>query len=304
VRASLLPAFESLAGLFNNLVSTFPVAALIAPLVCLAWRGRGAVLLSALRKRFGWWGWLLYGAMFVAALAALVKPFAYVAPQVFPAELWLRWGQLMASVAFVFEYLLGVTLQVFLLLLAFAWVRGLNFRHGEMLDVAVRRSVNVLPWTALILLLAVLLIEAPLVLKNFPGTSEWYPQEEVFAARLRLARAVLAGFLLLGAGMQLGLTLHAGTLRKAVVGWLRAAGRAWWPIGWFFLTAAFHFLVLHVCLENVARGVGEGTALWVAWRIVSPWLAAVVGAWLLASWVCVYKRHADFARTAEPLPLP
>ena len=43
--------------------------------------------------------------------------------------------------------------------------------------------------------------------------------------------------------------------------------------------------------ENVERGVGEGTALWIAWRVLSPWIVAAVGAWLLASWVCVYKRH-------------
>jgi hypothetical protein len=299
VRASFLPALENLAGLFHNLVSTFPLAALAAPLACLAWRGRAAVLLAALRRRYGWGGWLLYAALVLAALAALAKPFLYAAPQVFPPELWLRWGQVLAGAAFIFEYLLGTAVQVFLLLLAFAWVRGLNFQHGELLDVAVRRSVSLLPWSGLLLLLAGLLIEAPLVLKNFPATAAWFPSGELFAERLRLARTVLAACVLLGAGLQLGLTLHAGSLRRALRDWRRAVARAWWPLGWFLIIAAFHFLALHVVQENIARGVGEGTALWVVWRLASPWLAALLGAWLLASWVCVYKRHAE-AGTAEP----
>ena len=58
------------------------------------------------------------------------------------------------------------------------------------------------------------------------------------------------------------------------------------------VTALFHFVVVQAVQENVERGVGEGTALWVIWRVLSPWLVAGVGAWLLASWVCVYKRHS------------
>jgi lipoprotein-releasing system ATP-binding protein len=45
-------------------------------------------------------------------------------------------------------------------------------------------------------------------------------------------------------------------------------------------------------------GVGEGTALWVAWGLISPWIAGALGAWLLASWVCVYRRYVRSVSTA------
>src|SRR5215207_7779292 len=199
--------------------------------------------------------------------------------------MWLQWGQLVAAVAFAFEYLLGFGFQVFLILVAFAWVRGLNFNHEAMIDVAVRRFVGVLQWAALILLASMLLIEVPLVLKNFPNLAPYFPEEELFENRLANARALLAVLILLTASVQVIMTLHATSLKHAVREHWRFVSRAWWPIGWFMLTAIFHFIVVQAVQENIQRGVGEGTALWIVWRVLSPWLVAAVGAWLLASWV-------------------
>jgi hypothetical protein len=92
--------------------------------------------------------------------------------------------------------------------------------------------------------------------------------------------------------VQIGMTLHATSLRQALREHLRFLARAWWPVGWFMVIALFHFVLVQSVQENVDRAVGEGTALWVVWRVFSPWLLAAVGAWLLASWVCVYKRHS------------
>jgi hypothetical protein len=76
--------------------------------------------------------------------------------------------------------------------------------------------------------------------------------------------------------------------------------RAWWPFGWFLVIALLHFFFWAALRESILRGVGEGTALWVAWRLISPWIAGIVGAWLLASWVCVYKRYV---RPASSTPV-
>jgi hypothetical protein len=290
VRESLLPATEGLAGLFDSLASTFPVSACLAPILLFAWRGRGKVFFHALHRRFGGWGIGIYALLALSALAALAKPIVYATPNVVSAELWLRWGQVIAGAAFGFEYLLGVAVQVFLLLLAYGWVRGLNFSQMELIDVAIRRFACVLQWSAFILLLSVLLIEAPLILKNFPAFAAYFPERELFAHRLVVARLALACFVLLGAGVQIGLALHASSWRRALREHVQMVARAWWPLGWFLLIALFHFFVMRAVQENVARGVGEGTALWVTWRLVSPWLFAVVGGWLLASWVCVYQR--------------
>lgn len=299
VRGSALPAFESLAGLFDNLVSAFPLSAFAAPLLLLAWRGRAKVLLHALRRRYANWGIVIYAALALSALAAIAKLIAYAAPQLVPPALWLRWGQVIAGAAFAFEYLLGVGVQVFLLLLAYAWVRGLNFSTSDLIDVAIRRFTCVLQWSALILLMSVLLIELPLILKNFPAFAAWFPERELFAQRLALARIALAVVILAGAGVQVALALHAGSWRRAWREHLDMAARAWWPLGWFLAIALFHLFAIRAVQENVSRGVGEGTALWVTWQLVSPWLLAVVGGWLIASWVCVVQRHGRGGEISE-----
>lgn len=290
VRESALPAIESLAGLFDNLVSAFPLSVFVAPALLFAWRGRANVLLNALRKRFGYWGFAIYLALTLSAIAAVAKFVIYAVPRVMPHELWLQWGQIIAAAAFGFEYLLGVGVQVFLLLLAYAWVRGLSFDSSALVDVAIRRFTCVLQWSALVLLLSVLLIELPLILKNVPAFAAWFPERELFAQRLVLARLALAVLILIGAGVQVALALHAGSWRKAWREHLDMIARAWWPLGWFLIIALFHFFAVRAVQENVSRGVGEGTALWVTWQLVSPWLLALVGGWLLASWVCVVRR--------------
>lgn len=287
---SAVPAVETLAGLFDNLVSVFPLSAFVAPLMLLAWRGRANVLLVALRRRFGGWGSAIYAALTFSALAAVAKPLAYLGPCVMPLEIWLRWGQVIVGVAFVFEYLLGVAVQVFLLLLAYAWVRGLNFQASELIDVAIRRFTCVLQWSALVLLLGVGLIELPLILKNFPAFAAWISERDLFARQLALARTTISVFILVGAGVQVGLALHASSWRQAWRDHFGMATRAWWPVSWFLLIALLHFFAVRALQENVSRGVGEGTALWVAWQLVSPWLLALVGGWLLASWVCLVRR--------------
>lgn len=300
VRESALPAIETLAGLFDNLVSTFPLSAFAAPLLLIAWRGRAKVLLHALQRRFGKWGIAIYCALALSALAAIAKPLMYAVPKLLPTELWLRWGQVIAGAAFGFEYLLGIGVQVFLILLAYAWVRGLSFAASDLIDVAIRRFTCVLQWSALVLLMSVLLIELPLMLKNFTTFAAWFPERELFAQRLVLARLVLAIVILVGAGVQIGLALHGSSWRHTWREHLDFAARAWWPLSWFLVIALFHCFAVRAVQANVARGVGEGTALWVAWQLVSPWLLAIVGGWLIASWVCVYRR---FSRSGEPLEL-
>ena len=40
----------------------------------------------------------------------------------------LRWGEIINAVGFLFEYLLGVGVQVYLVSLCFVWVRGIHVR--------------------------------------------------------------------------------------------------------------------------------------------------------------------------------
>lgn len=299
-RESLLPAIETLGGLFHNIVAAFPLSALIAPIVLFPWGNRMRVLRKGLGRRFGKAGWLIYFSLMLAAIAAIAKPVVYATPRVLPPLLWTHWGQVVVSVAFAFEYLLGVAVQVFLILIAFAWIRGLSFQREALAEVAIRRFVVVLPWSVLILLLSWVLIDLPLMLKNFPATAPYFVEAEIFERWLFLARAGLTGLILLAAGVQVRLALHSSSWRQALGEHCRMMTRAWWPFGWFLVIALLHFFFWAALRESILRGVGEGTALWVAWRLISPWIAGIVGAWLLASWVCVYKRYV---RPASSTPV-
>ena len=298
LRDSILPAVESVAGIFNNLVITFPLSAIAALLFLINWRGHHAVFLRALRKRLGPGAWGVHLLILVCAVSALGKPLLYFAPQLFSrwnagadaALLWLQWGPVIASLSFVFEYLFGVCVQIHLILLAYAWVRGLNITHGHLLDFAIRRFSFVVKWAAIVLLLSTLLIDLPLILKNFDTFARFFPERDLLEWRLKIARAALATFLLLAATMQITLTFHNESWRQALRDHLRFVRRTAWTFGWFLLLALLHFYFLHATDLAMRRGLGEGTALWIGWTLGYPWLAAVMGAWLLASWVCLFKR--------------
>jgi hypothetical protein len=298
LREALLPALESTAGIFNSLVITFPGSAIGALLLLGNWQGHHAVLARALQKRFVRTSGLVHAAIVVCALAALAKPFIYAVPQLLkamaaPATLhlaWFQWAPVIAWLAFLFEYLLGVCIQIYLILLAYTWIRGLTFNHANLLDLAIRRFSYVVKWAVIVMALSTLFIDAPLIMKNFPAFADLFPEGEILARRLAQARACLATFLLLTATMQIMLTFHNESWRKAMRDHLRFMARRWWPFGWFVLVAAIHFFLLHTGDLAVRRGVGEGTALWVGWCLLFPWIAAVVAAWLLATWVCVFKR--------------
>jgi hypothetical protein len=51
-----------------------------------------------------------------------------------------------------------------------------------------------------------------------------------------------------------------------------------------------HCFTLQFLRTAVLQGVGEETFLGVMWTLFWPWIFGVVAGWLLASWVCLFKR--------------
>jgi hypothetical protein len=290
VRDAAPLALDSLAGLFNCLITTFPISAVAGVLFLINWQGHQGVLWRALRKRFRHFAVGVHGAIVICAVAAVAKPIVYATAGYLPADLWLHWSPVVVWLSFLFEYLFGVCIQIYLILLAYVWVRGLTFTGQHLLDFAIRRFSYVVKWVALLMLLSTLFIDLPLILKNFAPFESYFPEQVVLDFRMKAARVALAMFILITATMQITLTFHSESWRKALRDHLRFMVRNWWPFSWFLLIAAAHFFALQVLDLSVARGVGEGTALWVAWTLLFPWIAALVGGWLLASWVCVFKR--------------
>jgi hypothetical protein len=288
---SILPTLDSAAGIFNNLVTTFPIAVVAAVLLLINWGGHHRVLVRALRKHYGASGWLVYLGIVLCALAVIVKPFTYFVALSMDGDVWVKWGPVVDWLASLFEYLFGVFIQIYLILMAYCWVRGLSFTHDHLVDFALRRLSSVVKWAAFVMLLSSIFIDVPLILKNFPAFSSLLPPEpEAVELRLMVARGILAAVLLAFSTVQITLVFHSESWRRALRDHFRFLARHWWVFTWFLIVSVIHLYALHVLNLSLTVCLGEGTALAIGWTLVFPWIAGLIGAWLLASWVCLFKR--------------
>jgi len=294
VLASILPASEVLAGALNCLVATFPISVLCGFLFFANYRGLTGELAYALLRRYGLWGWLVLGALAACALASIVKPLTLLAlPEL--ARILSLYELLMVSSAinalsFAFEYLLGTCLQVYLLLIAYGWVRGLHFRRVRVLQFAVRRMGFVLKWAFVIILATLALIHLPLFIEA------WITGEPVgwrtFAIAEAVARPTLAAVMLALATVQIRLVLHNNSLHDAIAAHVRFLKRHGLRC-LVFLLAAFALLFLLQVFQS-GGNAWLGAAVWRhVWTILLEILGAIAGGWVLASWVCFYKRCED-----------
>ena len=130
---------------------------------------------------------------------------------------WFQWAPVVAWLGFLFEYLFGVCMQIYLILLAYAWVRGITFTHSHLLDFAIRRCSFVLKWALVVMLLSSVFIDLPLILKNFaafrPG-SPTMPRSSRAGSGLR-ARCSPASCCSQPT-VQITLVFHSESLRKAL----------------------------------------------------------------------------------------
>jgi hypothetical protein len=290
-RDALLPALESAAGIFDNLVTTFPLSAIAAVLLWINWQGHQRVLFRALRKRFGLLGWLLHLAVLICATAALAKPVLLFFKPPVDAVLEEQWRPVVGWLSFLFEYSVGVGVQIYLILLAYCWFRGITFSAQHLVDVAIRRFSCVLRWAFVVLFLSTAFIDLPLTLRKFPQFAGLLPAgSDAFEERLVLVRVLLSAVLLLFATVQITLTFHSEKLRPALMDHFRFVAKRWWSLLWVIIIALIHFYAIHLLNLLIQRGVGEGTTLSIFWELLFPWLNAAVGAWLLASWVGVFRR--------------
>ncbi len=294
LKSSLLTSLEGVAGIFNNTITTFPLASLAALLLALNCGGHFGTLRRAIGKRFGKPGRIIFGFIMLCASAAMVKPWLYVFLPVSSRYLngldAVRIAFAIDWLAFVFEYLFGVFIQIYLILLTYVWIRGLNFSRQHLVDFAIRRFNYVINWACAVLLISSLAIDLPRVLSIIPPLSNqylYYPVVMNYTASI--ARPALAVFLILFASMQITLTFHSENLRTALQDHGRFVLRSLWKFGCFLIIAFVHFYFLHIANGSVICGFGEGTAIAIVWTYIYPFIAAWIAGWLLASWVCLFK---------------
>lgn len=284
---SALHTLESVAGIFDASATTFPLSVLAAILLLLNWRGLHFALARALHQRFRFGGWLIYLAILLSALASLLKPLTYwLLPDrahFLTQAHFLQASAAIDAVAFIFEYLCAVYIQVYLITVALAWIKGVQFREGDLLRFAVRRFSFVLRWVGLVVLASTLLLRLPLLVAYFrdlPGVLDYLPS----------GRCAMALVILCFATMQISLVLHNETLREAFRAHWQFVRRDFPRLGWFLLICAIHFWFLALADMVMRAAAMERFLVLLLWQLVYLLLRSFVTGWLLASWVCLFRQ--------------
>ena len=282
-----LPALEGVAGIFDNATTTYPLSAIAAVLMLLNWRGLHSALVGALHKRFRVFGYLLYLILLLSAIAALLKPAVYWALPLWggllPTAELLQTSASIDALAFIFEYLFGVYIQVYLIAVCFAWIRGLSFEEGELFRFAMRRFSYVLEWAAIVVLISTLIVRLPLLLAyfvNIPDVLDYLPIERVVMCALIIALS----------SVQISLALHNETLREAIRVHRDFIKNNFSRFCWFLLICGIHFFILTVADAIVRGAIADRAIAMIIWKLLFVFGRGFVTGWLLASWVCLFRR--------------
>ncbi|HXX41415.1 MAG TPA: hypothetical protein VEI58_04025 [Chthoniobacterales bacterium] len=284
-----LPALEGVAGIFDNATTTYPLSIAAAVLLMMNWRGLHSALLRALRQRYQLRGLLIYLIFLISAIAALIKPVVFWALPVWggviPASDLLQISACIDATSFIFEYLLGVYIQVYLITVCFAWIRGLSFQEGELFRFAMRRFSYVLKWAGVVVLISTLIVRMPLLLAyfiNIPNVLDYLPIERVVMC------ALIIGF----SSMQISLALHNETLGQALRAHLEFLRENLARFGWFLLICLLHFFLLNSADAIIRGAIADRLVALILWKSVLVCVRGFVTGWLLASWVCLF-RHGE-----------
>src|SRR5215471_639700 len=276
-RETLLPALEGVAGIFDNATTTYPLSVIAAVLMIANWRGLHGALFRALRKRYGFWGYQVSLILLLSALASLLKPIIFWRlPEwsgLFPAAGLLRVSATVDATAFIFEYLVGVYIQVYLITVCLAWIRGLSFEEGELFRFAMRRFSYVLEWAGIVVSVSTLILRLPLVLAyftNIPGVLDYLP----------IARMLMSGLIIAFCSVQISLTLHNETLIEAMhahAQFLRKNARR---LGWFLIICGLHFFAIMLCDAIVRSAIADRLGALFLWKVSFAFLRGMVAGWL------------------------
>jgi len=282
-----LPAVEGVAGLFDNAATTYPLSIIAAILFLCNWRGLHGAFLRALGQRFRLWGYLIYLVVVLSTIASLFKPIIYwrlpVWRLVLPDSVLFQTSATVDAVAFIFEYLFGVYIQVYLITVCLAWIKGLSFTEGGLFRFAMRRFAYVLKWAGLVVLISTLIVRVPLLLAyftNVPDVLDYLPYE----------RVLMAALIILFCSVQVSLVLHNESLRAAFRAHRQFVIRNAVRLGWFLLICALHFFLLTACDAIVRGAIADRVAGILIWKTIYVCLRGLVTGWLLASWVCLFRQ--------------
>ncbi len=286
-RETPLPALEGVAGIFDDATTTYPFSVLAAVLIIINWRGLHGALLRALRKRYRFWGYFIYLILLLSALASLLKPIVFWRlPEwggLLPTAGLLQTSAAVDAVAFIFEYLFGVYIQVYLITVCLAWIKGVSFEEGELFRFAMRRFSYVLKWAGIVVFVSTLMVRLPLLLAyfmNIPGVLDYLPIE----------RSVMTGLIIAFCSVQISLALHNESLGDAIRAHRRFVRQNAGSLGWFLLICGIHFFGIMICDAIVRSAIGDRLGALLLWKFIFACLRGIITGWLLASWVCLFRQ--------------
>jgi hypothetical protein len=286
-RETPLPALEGVAGIFDNATTTYPLSVVAAVLMIINWHGLHGALLRALRKRYRLWSYFIYLILLLSALASLFKPIVFWRlpewSSLVSAAGLLRISATVDTVAFIFEYLFGVYIQVYLITVCLAWIKGVSFEEGELFRFAMRRFSYVLEWAGIVVVVSTLVVRLPLLLAyftNIPGVLDYLPIERVF----------MSGLIIAFCSVQISLALHNETLGEAIQAHRRFIRENAGRFAWFLIICGIHFFGIMICDAIVRSAVADRLGALFIWKFIFACLRGIVTGWLLASWVCLFRQ--------------
>src|SRR6266496_3195191 len=291
-RETPLPALEGVAGIFDNATTTYPLSIVAAVLMIVNWRGLHGALLRALRKRYRLWSYFIYLILLLSALASLFKPIVFWRlpdwSGLVSAAGLLRISATVDTVAFIFEYLFGVYIQVYLITVCLAWIKGVSSEEGELFRFAMRRFSYVLEWAGIVVVVSTLVVRLPLLLAYFtkiPGVLDYLPIE----------RVLMSGSIIAFCSVQVSLALHNETLSEAIHAHGQFIRKNAVRLGWFLTICGVHFFAIMIFDAIMRSAIGDRLGALFLWKFTFAFLRGIVTGWLLASWVCLF-RHCENRR--------
>jgi len=123
----------------------------------------------------------------------------------------------------------------------------------------------------------------PLLVAYFralPGVLDYLP----------VGRALMAIIIVLFAAMQISLVLHNESLREAFRAHWRFVRRHAYRFFWFLVVAGLHYWFLSLADVVIRDAAVDRPLALLAWKILYVFARSFVTAWLLASWVSLFRQ--------------
>lgn len=296
---SVWTPLPAVGGIFDHLVTVYPVSALFALGYLIDWRGLRSEFGRYARRKLQRLGPWIMPAFLAAAVAALLRPgLQLFLPEIesFLGAGFAAWVVPISFLAFAFEFPAAVGLQTFLILGAFLWSRGILASQTRLLRLTAHRMVFVLRYAVLVYALYLLLGIVPGWVLAVLGQSAPVPGHAfspfvwLQSAAFLISFGLSALFVLLFS-VQVRLVLTNRSLRQAVRDHFRALRRSPRLWGGFLLFVYLTFYLVDAGLAVLDALLVDAAPGWRFLLMTVRNLAVIaVGSWLLAAWVIFFRR--------------